>query len=66
MANAKENRALIVVQYQQGISSSLDLITADQTELTTRLNVESTRNQRLAASVLLIKALGGGWVPPSQ
>jgi multidrug efflux system outer membrane protein len=66
LANAKENRALIVVQYQQGISSSLDLITADQTELTTRLNVESTRNQRLAASVLLIKALGGGWVPPSQ
>jgi len=64
LANAKENRALVVVQYQQGISSSLDLITADQTELTTRLNVENTRNQRLAASVLLIKALGGGWTPP--
>jgi multidrug efflux system outer membrane protein len=66
LANAKENRALIVVQYQQGISSSLDLITADQTELTTRLNVENTRNQRLAASVLLIKALGGGWTPPVE
>ncbi len=64
LANAKENRALLVVQYQQGIASSLDLITADQTELTTRLNIENTRNQRLAATVLLLKALGGGWTPP--
>jgi len=59
--NAVEDVRLIDVQYRQGLVSNLDVITAAQLLLNARMNAAQVTQQRLAASVLLIKALGGGW-----
>ena len=61
LASARENFRLTELQYRQGLSSYLQVITANQTLLTTELNSARARNDRLAATVLLIKGLGGGW-----
>ena len=63
LESAKENFRLTELQYRQGLSSYLQVITANQTLLTTELTTANARNQRLAATVLLIKGLGGGWDP---
>ena len=61
LGSAKENVRLTELQYKQGLSSALQLITANQTELSAELSKASAENERLTASVLLIKAIGGGW-----
>ncbi|MES2832936.1 MAG: efflux transporter outer membrane subunit [Pseudomonadota bacterium] len=51
-------------QYRAGIVSYLNVIQVQATALGNERTALDIRNRRLAASVLLIKALGGGWVPP--
>ncbi len=63
--SAKETVRLTQLQYQQGLASSLNLITANQTLLNTELSLATAENNRLVATVLLIKAVGGGWSPGS-
>lgn len=59
--NATENVRLIDIQYRQGLVSNLDVLTVNQALLSARLNAAQTNQQRLSATILLIKALGGGW-----
>lgn len=61
LADARENYRLTEIQYQQGLTTYLQVINANQTLLTAEISAAQTQSQRLAASVLLIKALGGGW-----
>jgi len=61
--NAAEDVRLTDLQYRQGLVSNLDVITSVQSLLTARMNAAQVTQQRLSASVLLIKALGGGWNP---
>ena len=61
LVSAREFSRLTELQYQQGLTTYLQVITANQTLLTDELTAAQTYSQRLAASVLLIKALGGGW-----
>ncbi len=61
LQSARENFRLTELQYRQGLNSYLQVITANQTLLTTELNVARAHNERLGATVLLIKGLGGGW-----
>jgi multidrug efflux system outer membrane protein len=61
VADAQENSRLTELQYRQGLTDSLHVITANQTLLTTELSVAQTQLGRLDATVLLIKAVGGGW-----
>lgn len=63
LTSARENVRLSELQYRQGLNSYLEVITASQTLLNTELTVASVYNQRAAATILLIKALGGGWDP---
>jgi len=49
------------VQYQRGLVNYLTVIDADRTLLANELSAAQILNQRLNATVLLIKALGGGW-----
>jgi multidrug efflux system outer membrane protein len=59
--SAREYSRLTELQYRQGISSYLQVIDANQTLLNNELSAAQAQNQRLSATVLLIKALGGGW-----
>jgi outer membrane protein TolC len=48
-------------QYQAGIVSYLNVVVAQTIALTNERTAVDILGRRLNASVLLIKALGGGW-----
>jgi multidrug efflux system outer membrane protein len=52
---------LSILEYQQGLISYLQVIDAERTLLTSELSAAQLLNSRMASTVLLIKALGGGW-----
>jgi NodT family efflux transporter outer membrane factor (OMF) lipoprotein len=58
---AQQSLAVITNQYQAGIVSYLNVVVAQTTALTNERTAVDILGRRLNASVLLIKALGGGW-----
>ena len=52
---------LALAQYRAGLTSYLDVITAQNALLTNQRSALTIEGQRMTASVGLIKALGGGW-----
>jgi outer membrane protein TolC len=48
-------------RYRGGLVSYLDVVTAQQNLLNSEQLLVSIQGQRLISSVLLVKALGGGW-----
>lgn len=59
--DSRQYLRLTELQYRQGLVSYLQVIDAERTLLTNRLAAEQTLNLRYTSTVLLIKALGGGW-----
>ena len=66
LVSAREYSRLTQLQYKQGLTNYLQVIDANQTLLNNELSAAQAQSQRLAASVLLIKALGGGWQGPAS
>ncbi|SFJ87675.1 efflux transporter, outer membrane factor (OMF) lipoprotein, NodT family [Paraburkholderia megapolitana] len=62
-AVAAAERALAIVsdRYKNGAITYLDVVVAQTTALTNERQAVSIARRRMAASVALIKALGGGW-----
>jgi len=58
---AREYLRLIQIEYQSGITDYMHVVNAEQTLLTNELSEAQILNQRMISTVLLIKALGGGW-----
>jgi len=58
---AAETVAVALNQYRAGVIGYLNVTVAQSTELTNRRSAASLLGRRLTASVLLIRALGGGW-----
>ncbi|MGZ3238842.1 MAG: efflux transporter outer membrane subunit [Burkholderiaceae bacterium] len=58
---ARRSVELTTNQYRSGIVSYLNVITVQTTALGNERTALDIQSRRLAASVLLIKALGGGW-----
>jgi outer membrane protein, multidrug efflux system len=52
---------LAKVQYTNGLVDYLTVIDAERTLLSNQLLLSQTVNLQIAASIRLIKALGGGW-----
>jgi multidrug efflux system outer membrane protein len=65
VANARRAAELAADRYRAGIVSYLEVVDADRAALQTERFRAQLAGQRLAASVQLIKALGGGWREPS-
>ena len=59
--NARQSVALTNNQYKAGVVSYLNVVTVQATALANERTAVDILNRRLAASVLLVKALGGGW-----
>ena len=57
---------LAQVQYRQGLADYLIVIDAERTLLASQLSLARAVNLQMAASVHLIKALGGGWNPGEE
>jgi multidrug efflux system outer membrane protein len=60
-ADARELARLTRLEYDSGMTDYLSVLSAEQTLLSSEIAVVSNNQDRLSASVLLIKALGGGW-----
>ena len=61
VASAQESLRLATNRYRGGVDTYLQVITAQTLALTNELNAVNILRRRMNASVLLIKALGGGW-----
>ena len=61
VAAAERSLTLATNRYRGGVTSYLEVITAQNAALTNQRTAVTILSRRLAASVLLIKALGGGW-----
>jgi NodT family efflux transporter outer membrane factor (OMF) lipoprotein len=61
VAKARQNVALFTHLYEGGADPYLNVVTAQTTELANELNAINILARRMEASVLLTKALGGGW-----
>ncbi len=59
--SAERSLSLATVRYSGGITTYLEVITAQTAALANERTVVDVGTRRLTASVLLIKALGGGW-----
>jgi NodT family efflux transporter outer membrane factor (OMF) lipoprotein len=61
VASAQRTLSLSIERYKSGIDSYLNVITAQTTLLTNQRTAVNLQMQQMTASVLLVKALGGGW-----
>jgi NodT family efflux transporter outer membrane factor (OMF) lipoprotein len=61
LQSARQSLQLTGEQYQAGVASYLNVITTQTIVLASETTALQLRGRRLAAAVLLIKALGGGW-----
>jgi NodT family efflux transporter outer membrane factor (OMF) lipoprotein len=61
VAAAERSVTLATNRYRGGVTSYLEVIAAQSAALNNQRAAVSILSRRLAASVLLIKALGGGW-----
>jgi NodT family efflux transporter outer membrane factor (OMF) lipoprotein len=61
VASAKDTLHLFTNRYKGGVDTYLQVITAETTELANERNLIDIQRRRMDASVLLVKALGGGW-----
>jgi multidrug efflux system outer membrane protein len=61
VAASRNYLRLALVQYKQGLVDYLTVIDAERTLLANQLSLAQTVNLHMAASIHLIKALGGGW-----
>ncbi len=60
-ASAQQSLDLFNVRYEGGVDTYLQVVTAQTTALANQRNDIEIQRRRLEASILLIKALGGGW-----
>ncbi|WP_439519614.1 efflux transporter outer membrane subunit [Hydrogenophaga sp.] len=63
---ATENERVVGFRYEAGEISFLEVATAQNLALSARRAAIDVRAERLAASMALVAALGGGWQPPAS
>jgi NodT family efflux transporter outer membrane factor (OMF) lipoprotein len=61
VAAAKQSATLTTNQYKAGVVSYLEVAIAQSVALNNEITAVSIQGRRMIASVLLVKALGGGW-----
>jgi outer membrane protein TolC len=61
VASARESLQLFTNRYKCGVDTYLQVITAQTATLANERNQVDILRRRMDASVLLVKALGGGW-----
>ena len=61
VAAAQHSLDLSITRYKGGVANYLEVTTAQSAALSDEVTAVSILTRRMAASVLLVKALGGGW-----
>jgi multidrug efflux system outer membrane protein len=62
---ARKGAALSRARYKEGLASYIEVVVADRTVLDNEVTAYELNGQRMVTTVLLIKALGGGWIANS-
>jgi len=65
VAAARRSLALAMIRYKGGVANYLEVTSAQTAALADEETSVSLLTRRMAASVLLVKALGGGWTSAS-
>lgn len=60
---AQESVTLARRRYEEGLASLLDLLVSQRSLIVAQLGASLIYRDRLLSSVLLLRALGGGWTP---
>ena len=60
-AAAERTRDLFLKRYKDGVDTYLQVVTSQTTALQNERNGIDIRRRQIEASVLLVKAVGGGW-----
>jgi len=60
---AQESVTLARRRYEEGLASLLDLLVSERSLIVAQLGASLIYRDRLLSSVLLLRALGGGWTP---
>jgi NodT family efflux transporter outer membrane factor (OMF) lipoprotein len=61
VADAIRSEDLSVIRYKGGLATYLEVITTQSTALANERTLATLQTERMAASVLLVKAIGGTW-----
>jgi len=61
VAAARRSLDLSITRYKGGVTSYLEVITAQSAALSNQVTAVNILGRRMASTVLLIQALGGGW-----
>ena len=61
VTSARRTTELATLRYREGLSNYLEVVDAQRTQLDNERGAVQILGQRFASSVLLVKALGGGW-----
>ena len=61
VAAARRSLDLSTTRYKGGVTSYLEVITAQSAALSDEVTAVNILGRRMASTVLLIQALGGGW-----
>jgi len=61
VASAEQSLSLAMTRYEAGVTTYLEVITAQSVALANQITAVDILARRMTASVQLIKALGGGW-----
>lgn len=64
LAASRKSADISLTRYKNGIASYLDVINAERSRLAEELAAVQIDSQRMTTTVLLVKAIGGGWNPP--
>ncbi len=59
--SSQDARELVEIRYRQGLVTYLDVLDAQRTVLSAKLQLVQTQRARLTDMVTLFKAIGGGW-----
>jgi multidrug efflux system outer membrane protein len=62
VADAKRAEEIAMNRYKAGLVGYLDVLVAQTTLLSNQRTAEQISGQRMVATVVLVKALGGGWL----
>src|SRR5262249_52788231 len=63
LVSARDTVTLANERYQRGLTSYLDVVDAQRAALDAERQQEQLQGQRAISTILLAKALGGGWQP---
>jgi len=61
VVSAQESLQLFTNRYKGGVDTYLQVVTSQTTALANERNETDIQRRRMDATVLLIKAVGGGW-----